>query len=319
MVVSRRGFLRSSVATAVGAGSLISSRILPGSARAPHLAFPTVPRERLAVTTWPFRKYMDSPTNRRRDPKLPGMSLEAFPAMVASKFGLRNVELLSDHFPSTGGAYLLKLREAVRQAGSHIVDLPVGATASFYDPSAAKRQEAVAYGMKWVDIAVAVGSPSVRLHIRGVKGVVPDPARTSESLTQVAAYGERNNVIVNLENDDLITEDAFFIVRVIDDVGSPYLHALPDFANSMLTGNAAFNYDALAVMFRHAYNISHMKDSEVGWHHKLYTVDVGRIFKIAERAGYRGYYSLEWEGRGGAYEGVQKLLEESLHYLGGNA
>jgi sugar phosphate isomerase/epimerase len=316
MVVPRRSFLRNSVAAAVGAGSLLLSQKLRGSAREPHLRFPTVPRERLAVTTWPFRMYMESATNRSRDPKLPGMSLEAFPAMVASKFGLHNVELLSDHFPSTSPAYLRQLREAVRKAGSHIVDLAVGGRASFYDPSAERRQEAIAYGMKWIDIAVAVGSPSVRLHIAGAKGVAPDPGRTSESLTQVAAHGERNNVIVNLENDDLITEDAFFIVRVIDDVGSPYLHALPDFANSMLTGNAAFNYDAMAVMFRHAYNISHMKDSEVGSHDKLYTVDVGRIFKIAERAGYRGYYSLEWEGRGGAYEGVQRLLEESLHDLG---
>ena len=84
----------------------------------------------------------------------------------------------------------------------------------------------------------------------------------------------------------------------------------------MLSGNAEFNYDALALMFRHAYNISHMKDSEVGGDGKLYTVDVERIFKIAETAGYRGYYSLEWEGRGGAYEGTGKLLAESLRYLG---
>ncbi len=317
--VSRRKFLGFSLVSTLGVSGLIDAKTLLGSQRAPDLKFPTIPRERLAVTTWPFRKYMESPTNRWRDPKLPGMALEAFPAMVAAKFGLHNVELLADHFPSTDPAYLRKLREAVAKADSQIVDLPVGAKASFYDPSAAKRKEAVAYGEKWIDVAVEVGSPSVRLHIARAHGAAPNPDLAADSLAQVAAHGADRNVIVNLENDDLVAEDAFFVVRVIDDVGSPYLHALPDFANSMLSGNAAFNYDALALMFRHAYNISHMKDSEVGPHDKDFKVNVGRIFKIAEAAHYRGYYSLEWEGRGGPYMGVHRLLEESLHYLGGQA
>ena len=83
----------------------------------------------------------------------------------------------------------------------------------------------------------------------------------------------------------------------------------------MLSGNAEFNYDALELMFRHAYNIAHMKDSEVGGHGRLYTVNVARTFKIARAADYRGYYSLEWEGRGGPCEGVSKLMAETLRYL----
>jgi len=313
--VSRRDFLRNSVASAAGAAGLLSAPNLFALPQGPHMKFPTVPRERLAASTWPFRKYMLGPSNRWRDPKVPGMALKDFPAMAAAKFGLHNVELLADHFPSTDSGYLQQLRAAVEKAGSHIVDIPVGGKASFYDPLAIKRREAIDYGKKWIDVAVGVGSPSVRLHIAGAKGTAPDAGRAAESLKQVAAYGAQRNVLVNLENDNLVTEDAFFIVRVIDKVQNPYLHALPDFANSMLSGNAAFNDDALALMFRHAYNIAHMKDSEVGNGGKLYTVDVARIFKIAEAAGYRGYYSLEWEGHGGAYEGTRKLLAESLKFL----
>lgn len=279
------------------------------------MKFPVIPRGRIAVTTWPFRMYFEGPTSRWRDPKLPAMALTDFPAMVAKKFGIHNVELLSAHFPSTDRAYLEGLRAAVDKAGSHIIDIPVDDRASFYDPFAMKRQEAVDSGKKWIEVAVAVGSPSVRLHIAGVKGVAPDADRAAESLKRVAAYGAERNIMVTLENDDLVTEDAFFIVRVIDKVQNPYLRALPDFANSMLSGNAAFNYDALTLMFRHAYNIAHMKDSEVGDHDKLYTVNVAKIFKIATAANYRGYYSLEWEGRGGPYEGVRKLLAETLRYL----
>jgi L-ribulose-5-phosphate 3-epimerase len=313
--LSRRNFLKSSIVSAFGACSVLAGQELSAAVPRPHLEFPVVPRERLAVTTWPFRMYMESSANRWRDPKLPGMDLKEFPAMVASKFGLHNVELLAAHFPSVEKGYLRGLRAAVEKAGSHIIDIPVGATASFYDPDESKRREAIDYGKKWIDIAAAAGSPSVRLHIAGVTGVAPDADRTAESLKQVADYGAQRNVIVTLENDDLVTEDAFFIVRVLDKVQNPYLRALPDFANSMLSGDPEFNYDALALMFRHAYNISHMKDSEVGEGGRVYTVDVERIFRIAEAAGYRGYFSLEWEGRGGAYEGTSRLLTESLKYL----
>ena len=72
-------------------------------------------------------------------------------------------------------------------------------------------------------------------------------------------------------------------------------------------------------MFRHAWAISCMKDSDVGGHDMLYTVDVGRIFKIPEAAGYRGYYSLEREVPGGACEGTSKLLAESLKCLNESA
>jgi sugar phosphate isomerase/epimerase len=82
----------------------------------------------------------------------------------------------------------------------------------------------------------------------------------------------------------------------------------------MLTGNEKYNYDAVAAMFKHAYNISHVKDSEVD-NGKLFRVDVGKTFAIAKTAGYRGYFSMEWEGEGEPYEGTRKLIEASLKYL----
>ena len=57
--------------------------------------------------------------------------------------------------------------------------------------------------------------------------------------------------------------------KVIDAVNSPWLRALPDFGNSMMKGDEDFNYRAVDAMFRHAYNISHVKDSEV---------DNGKVF-----------------------------------------
>ncbi len=331
---SRRSFLRTSSAWAAAGSILAAGRVFPyapgftgvlteappkpaATERAePSLQFPAEPRARLAVASWPFRELIESPTNRRaRNPKKPGMDLKDFGAMVVSKFGLHNIEPLGSHFRSTDAAYLRELRETTEKAGAHIINIPVDLESSFYDPDAARRQKTIERGRKWIEIAVAVGSPSVRLHIAGVHNAKPDVARTVESLKHVAEYGAEKNVVVNLENDDNFTEDPFFIVQVLERVNHLYLHALPDFCNSMLTHDQDFNNRAMEAMFKHAYNISHMKDSEVGDKGKLYTVDVVKCFEIAKAAGYRGYFSMEWEGGGDPYDGTQKLIDESLKYL----
>jgi len=103
-------------------------------------------------------------------------------------------------------------------------------------------------------------------------------------------------------------------VKVIEQVNSPWLYGLPDFCNSMLKGDEKYNYASVTAMFHHAYNISHVKDSEVD-NGKVFRVDVGKTFAIAKQAGYRGNFSMEWEGEGGPYEGTQKLIDASLKYL----
>lgn len=277
------------------------------AATAPAIHFPTAPRERLAVASYPFRTFMDRPGH-------PGIKLTDFAAMVVEKFGLHNIEPLSQHFPSTEPAYLDELRKAVEHAHSHIVNIPASVGASLYDPDAARRDKAIAGSRKWVDVAAALGSPSIRVHIQGARGTPPDAGRAAESLHQVADYGASRNVVINLENDDLDTEDAFFLAKVIDAVASPWLHALPDFGNSMMKGDEAFNYKAVEAMFRRAYNISHVKDSEVD-NGKVFRVSMAKTFGIAKAAGYRGYFSMEFEGEGGPYEGTQKLIDESLANL----
>ena len=306
--MNRRQFVQ----TALAAGAAAPGRLL--AAGEPHIEFPTEPRARLGVASYPFRAFIDSPHNHDRDKTKPGMQLTEFPAMVREKFNLRNIEPLDSHFQSVEAAYLGELRNAVEKAGCRVINIPAGVQASLYDPDAAKRKTGVDNAKKWVDAAVAIGSPSIRVHIQGARGVQPDVARAAESLRVVADYGAEKNIVINLENDDPATEDAFYLVKVIEQVNSPWLHGLPDFCNSMLKGDEKYNYASVTAMFHHAYNISHVKDSEVD-NGKVFRVDVGKTFAIAKQAGYRGNFSMEWEGEGGPYEGTQKLIDASLKYL----
>ncbi|MGE5206898.1 MAG: sugar phosphate isomerase/epimerase family protein [Chlamydiota bacterium] len=317
--LSRRSFLKSSIGMAAAATAYAAVPEILGNrleaANGPHMSFPTQPRERIAIASWPFRFWIDSPTNTYRDRSKPGMTLLEFPAMVVKEFKVNKIEPLGEHFASTDAAYLRQFREAVQKAGCHIVDIPMGGEESYYDPDPAVRQKAIDLGKKWVDIAVAVGSPSIRNHIGRSKSSKPDVVRAAESLRQVVNYAASKNVVVNLENDDLVSEDAFFIVNLVKKVNSPWLHALPDFCNSMMTGNADFDYRAVTAMFGHAYNICHVKDSEVGEGGKVYSIDIPKTFGILKASGFRGYCSMEWEGGGDSYAGTHKLVADTLRYL----
>jgi sugar phosphate isomerase/epimerase len=314
----RRTFLETVSTIAVGglvAGT--SFTFLTGATpqSKPHIDFPSAPRDRISVASYPFRMYMNAPGNRDRDAKLKGFELTQFPAEVVEKFGVHNIEPLAQHFQSTDAAYLDTFRSALQKANVHVVNIPTHVRASFYDTDPSARQQAVTVTKKWIDVAVAVGSPGVRPHINGTKSSGPDVQRAAESLKLVADYAAQKNIVVTLENDDPETEDAFFIVKVIDAVNHPYLRALPDFANSVLKGDLDFNYRAVTAMFERAYNISHVKDGEADDHGKQFDIDLKKTFDIARAANYRGYYSMEFDAPGDPYSPTKKLIEQTIRNL----
>jgi sugar phosphate isomerase/epimerase len=313
---TRRVFLtRLTVAAAGGLLASGSRTAFASTSPEPHIAFPTAPRDRISVASYPFRAYIESPTNHDREATHPGMDLKDFPAEVVKKFNVHNIEPHSRHFRSLDAAYLSSFREALAKANVKVVNIAVDGPDSYYDADAATRRKAVAYGEKFVDAAVHIGSPSVRVHINRAKNSGPDVQRTVESLREVVHYAAGKNILVNLENDDLVSEDAFFIVKVIEAVNHPFLHALPDFANSMMTGNPDFNYRALCAMFKHAYNICHVKDGEAGDDGKYVNIDLKKSFDILRASGYRGYCSMEYDAPGDPYAPTAKLIEQTIQYL----
>ena len=281
----------------------------------PHIPFPTAPRERIAIASYPFRAYIDIPGNRDPNKSLPGMDLIQFPAEVVKKFGVHNIEPHSRHFRSLDSDYLAKFSEELSKVNARVVNIAVSTEASFYDADPAARSKSIASAWKWVDVAMAVGSPSIRTHIRPVSNQSPDVQRTVESLREVVSYAAGKNVVVTLENDDLVSEDAFFLVKVIEAVNHPYLRALPDFANSMLTGDADFNYRALQAMFQHAYCICHVKGGEADDYGKQFNIDLEKSFHILKSSGYRGYCSMEFDAPGDPYAPTAKLIEQTVRFL----
>jgi sugar phosphate isomerase/epimerase len=285
------------------------------ASEAPRLTFPRQPRERLAVTSWPFRNYINSPGNKAFDRGRLGFDLKEFPSVVARRFGVHNINPLSAHFTSTDQVYLADFRQAVFKANSRVVDLGLGG-GEFYDADASKRQAGVDDGRRGIDVAVLIGSPSVRQHVAGKSGAKPDVALAAESLGQLTEYGAKRNIVVNLENDSAVSEDPFFLSAVIEKVNSPYLRGLPDFGNSLLEHDAEYNIKAVAAMLSHAFNMCHVKDAVQDKEGQIHEVDLKSMFHLASHAGYPGYFSMEYDiAEGDPFPGTEELIKKTLKYL----
>jgi sugar phosphate isomerase/epimerase len=325
---TRRRFLAEAASGA--AGALVCAGVWPGlknifaadsglraafqfHAASPAMQFPAAARERIAIASYPFRDFIVGREDKAGGRK---MELKDFAAHVGAKFNIKKIEPWSEHFRSLEKAYLEELRTAVAKAGGAIVNMAVDGENSPYAADSAERERAVAFSKRWIDAAVAIGSPSVRTNIPRAKDSKPDLERTVESLRRVAEYGAVKNVVVNLENDNPVSEDPFFLVKVIEKVNSPWLHALPDFANTLAAYEEEYAYRGIDAMFGHAYNISHVKETEVGdGKDKVAHVDLERTFGIAKKHGYKGYFSMEWDSPGDPYAGTVGLIEKTLKNL----
>jgi sugar phosphate isomerase/epimerase len=296
----RRDFLALSAVSAVTARARDTQ---------PEDIFPTQPRERLAVSTYPFRHLIASARNTNAS-----MTLPQFAATVVDKLNVPGIEPWSPHFQSIETDYVHNLHEQFQKAGLRVVNIPVDMPAKLCG-TAEERAAALSKYHQWVDAAVILKSPGIRVHLpHGAAG--DDISCPVSALKDLAAYGASKNIVINLENDEPTHEQPERIVKVIKTVNSPFLHALPDFCNSMLIHNdPEYNYQAMRMLFPLAFNISHVKDEEMGDHGAAYRVDVNRIFDIANHVGYSGYFSMEFEGQGDPYEGCKKLIEASLHSL----
>jgi sugar phosphate isomerase/epimerase len=278
----------------------------------PKMQFPVAARERIAIASYPFRDFI---AGREEKPGGGKMELKEFAAHVSAKFNIRKIEPWSEHFRSLDKVYLEELRAAVARAGGAIVNVAVDGEHSPYAADGVERERAVALSKEWIDAAVAIGSPSVRTHIPAANDAKPDVERTAESLKRVAEYGAAKNVVVHLENDDAVSEDPFFLVKVIEKVGSKWLHALPDFGNTLAAHDEEYAYKGIEGMFSNAYGISHVKETEAGDAGKIAHVDLAKTFGIAKRHGYIGYFSMEWDSPGDPYAGTAGLIEKTLKNL----
>jgi len=273
-------------------------------------------RRRIAVSTWSFHNYFSS--TREKDFKLPGPMLEVlnFPEMIADRYKIHHLEFVATHLASVEPGYLKELKERLAKAQAHLVNIPVDIPelwnkGGLSDPDEKVRAAAIQGAKKWIDIGAELGTRAVRCDPGRMK--VGNLAPTIDSYKQLAAYGKAKGVDVVIENHGGVgSEHPEELVKLFQGVGKEFKGALPDFGNFP---EEATRERGLKLLFPYARVVCHAKGLEFDAQGNETKFNFARCMEIAKRAGFKGVYSIEFEGPGDPYVGVQKTLDELLRFL----
>ena len=273
------------------------------------------PPDRVGISSWSFHNFFSTTL----DDKLPKLSkswdLREFPAMIADRYHVHQLEMVAPHFESTKLTYVREVKSRLERAHSHLVNIPVdipelSAKGGLSDPDSKIRETAITACAKWMDIAQELGAKSVRCDPGDMNRA--DLSITISSYKKLAAYAATKNLYVIIENHGGVgSEHPEDLVKVFQGVGQ-HCGALPDMGNFP---DEATRQRGLPLLYPYAPTVSHAKGLEFDEHGVERAFDFPRAMQASKRAGFKGVYSIEYEGPGDPYTGVQNVVNELVKYL----
>jgi sugar phosphate isomerase/epimerase len=177
----------------------------------------------------------------------------------------------------------------------------LGSSATMHEKDPVARAKQFDEGRRFIDLAAAMGVKYVRMFgDRIPEGEPRDQviARVTEGFRQMADHAKGAGVIVLIESHGDFTRSAD-LQRILSDVGTPQFALLWDAHHSFVAGQEqpADTFAKLGRWIRH----THLKDSKPNGADRRYVlvgtgeVPVAQQVRVLAGAGYKGFYSLEWE------------------------
>jgi len=180
----------------------------------------------------------------------------------------------------------------------------VSSSAMMGEADPAKRAKQIQDGKRFVDLAVELNAPYVRVFGKpddSEKPVAPDEAlrkRVADGLHELGEYSGPKNVTVILESHDDFTSSAT-LTEVLTEANSPHAALLWDAYHTFNTSHEppAETVKALGKWIRH----THLKDGAGTGNDRKYVltgtgdVPVKQQIALLHGIGYKGYYCFEWE------------------------
>lgn len=224
-----------------------------------------------------------------------------------AKFGLEGTELTSYYFPNPAPAkYLRQLKHECFLAGLDVSGTAVGN--DFCQPEGEKRRQQIESVKRWIDNAEILGAPVIRIFSGNAKEgmTVEESNRLAVAgMEECCQYAGEHGVFLALENHGGLTATADGMLRLVEDVKSPW------FGVNMDTGNFHTDdvYGDLAKIAPYSINVQ-VKVVISGSDRKKQPTNYKRLAEILTDVGYRGYIVLEYEEAGDPREECPKFLDE---------
>lgn len=304
---SRRNLFKQSLAAAAALSTTGSSKITEAF---PLQTQPVKPRIRIGVSTysyWHFDKVKYPIEKVIED---------------AARIGFDGVEILHRQMENEDRGYVNNLKRMAFSLGLDLFFLSIHQ--NFVSPDKAVRQQMIDHTKRCIDLAVQLGCPAIRLN-SGRWGTIPDFQKMLdaggketpiegytdddafkwciESINECLPHTEQAGVVLALENHWGLTTSVEGLMRIYQGVNSPWLSINLD------TGNFVGDpYPQLEQIAPHAIVVQ-AKTYYGGGVYYTRELDYVRISKILRQAGFKGYISLEMEGKETADLAVTKSLK----------
>ncbi len=228
------------------------------------------------------------------------ISMLDFVELVPKRFGVHDVELNSPFFLDRPG-YLNQVKAALRKnkVAVHNIAIDVGNVA---DRDEGERRKAVEENAAWLKVAKEIGSPCIRVNA-GHSDDEGGFARSIASFKKIVGQARDLGLSVLMENHGGFSSDPDCILKYVSELGTENFGTCPDFGNF----KEEIRYKALETISPYA-KFVHAKTYEFDAKGNETKLDIPRIIGILKRSGYKGFVSVEFEGPGDEYEGIESSI-----------
>ena len=248
----------------------------------------------------------------------------------ASRMGFDGIELLLVQMSSEEHSHLMKIKKQAYHAGLDLMGFSTHQ--GFVYPDKAKRKENIDKTIHQIELAYKLGIPTMRLNtgrwgtsenfdaLMANKGIEPALDGYTEedgfnwvmdSIKEFLPTAEKCGIVLGLENHWGIGRTAKAVKRIVDTINSPWLQVTLD------TGNFLEDqYEQAELLAPQTYLVQAKTYYGEG---KWYTLDIDykRVGDMMRRHNYKGWISLEFEGKEDPLTAVPKsleLLRENFYY-----
>lgn len=307
-VPSRRAFLRAAASTVAALGAL------PGG------TVPVAQAQEAGSRALPFKRSL---SQRSLHEEFAAARLDPldFPR-VASGLGIDAVDLVSEFYQKKlkDRAYLSELKRRAAGEGVWNLLILVDGEGELGAPDEKGRRRAVDNHRKWVEAAAFLGCHAICVQAASHGNEDDQVAWVSDGLRRLCRFSAPLGIDVLVENRAGFSANGSWLVEVLNAVGHPRCGSRPSFGNFKLADGREYDrYQGVRELMPFARAVSATahdfddRGEETG-------TNYARMLKIVLDAGYRGYVSVEYEGKRLSEQAgiarAQQLLERVSNKLG---
>ncbi len=240
----------------------------------------------------------------------------------AAQMGFDGVEILHQQMAGESNTYLQGLKRRAFCLGLDLMGFSTHQ--GFVSPDPAVREHNIEHTLRCIELAYALGIPTVRINtgrwgtsgsfddLMANKGIEPAlPGYNEEqafgwvisSIEKCLPRAQECGVLLGLENHWGLGRTATGVLRIVEDIDSPWLRVTLDTGNFLED-----SYAQMEALAPHAILVQAKTYYGGGEWYSL-DIDYARVAQILRGAGYQGYISLEMEGQEDPTTAIPKSLE----------